>query len=131
MNKTELLNLSKERLAGIIYMYIIEKDNLIKYLENKIENERKIQKFLYENKNTKFAIEKVEEKYYITDRYDFEKSNILGEYKTEKRALEVLDEIQECMTIDHTHYEDKYNSCYQECSFYKSDILLMYEMPKE
>lgn len=55
----------------------------------------------------------------------------LGEYESDERALEILDEIQDCMTIDHTHYEDKHNTCYQECGFYKSDILLIYEMPEE
>lgn len=32
-----------------------KKQSLKKYLEDKIENERKIQKFLYENKNTKLV----------------------------------------------------------------------------
>lgn len=32
-----------------------KEQSLIKYLEDKIENERKIQKFLYENKNTKLV----------------------------------------------------------------------------
>lgn len=35
---------------------LLEKiENLIKYLENQIENEQKVQKFLYENKNTKLV----------------------------------------------------------------------------
>lgn len=32
-----------------------EKEELIKYLEQQIENEKKVQKFLYENENTKLV----------------------------------------------------------------------------
>lgn len=44
--------------------------------------------------NPKLGIDEVENKFYIVDRYDFERANILGTYKTKERALEVLDEIQ-------------------------------------
>lgn len=37
MNKTELLNLTKEELVDIIYKSMCDKDNLIKYLEDKIK----------------------------------------------------------------------------------------------
>lgn len=42
----------------------------------------------------KLGIDKLENKYYIVDRYNFESAIILGVYETEERALEVLDEIQ-------------------------------------
>lgn len=42
----------------------------------------------------KLSIEKVEEKFYIVEIYNFENSTILGTYKSKERALEVLDEIQ-------------------------------------
>lgn len=45
--------------------------------------------------NPKIDIEKSNNDYYIVDRCDFERSNILGKYETEQRAIEVLDEIQE------------------------------------
>lgn len=51
MNKTKLLNLSKERLTGIIYAYMIEKDNLIKYLESMLDG----------SVNDKFVVVKVKD----------------------------------------------------------------------
>lgn len=44
--------------------------------------------------NPKLGLDKLKDEYYIVDRYDFERAIILGVYKTEQRALEVLDEIQ-------------------------------------
>jgi len=41
MNKCKLLKLSKERLTGIIFAYMIEKDNLIKYLEDFVSKTNK------------------------------------------------------------------------------------------
>ncbi len=55
----------------------------------------------------------------------------LGEYSSEERAIEVLDEIQECMTIDKKHYEGKEKISYHDCSCYKNDNIMIYEMPKE
>ena len=43
--------------------------------------------------NPKLGIDQCENRYYIVDRYDFERAFILGEYKSKERALEVLDEI--------------------------------------
>ncbi len=56
---------------------------------------------------------------------------VLGTYATKERALEVLDEIQETMCLDKLNYEDKDKTCYQDCYRYKSDIIAIYEMPKE
>lgn len=47
--------------------------------------------------NPQFGIEQCEERYYIVDRYNFGNDFILGEYKSEERALEVLDEIQKLL----------------------------------
>lgn len=44
--------------------------------------------------NPKLGLDKLENEYYIVDRYDFESSIILGKYKEEIRALEVLNEIE-------------------------------------
>lgn len=55
---------------------------------------------------------------------------ILGDYDTEERALEVLDEIQETMCLNKYNYEDIEKTCYQDCYRYKSDIIAIYEMPK-
>lgn len=55
----------------------------------------------------------------------------IGKYKTKERALEVLDEIQETICLDKFNYEDSGKTCYQDCYRYKSDIVAVYEMPKE
>lgn len=79
--------------------------------------------------NPKLSLEKIENEYWIVDLCD---DTVLGEYKTKERALEVLDEIQEYMTYDkETGYEYEKFGCYQNCACYKSDILMIYEMPKE
>lgn len=78
--------------------------------------------------NPKLGIEK---DYYIVDRYDFDRAIILGQYATEERALEVLDEIQEYMQVDKDNYEGVNKVAYQECAVYKSDYLMIYKMPKE
>ena len=72
--------------------------------------------------NPKLGIDEVENKFYIVDRYDFERANILGTYKTKERALEVLDEIQNAILgILYTGFAclSKVTNC------------LVYEMPKE
>lgn len=43
--------------------------------------------------NPKFGIENLDDSWYIVDRYTFDNAFLLGTYKTEERALEVLDEI--------------------------------------
>lgn len=76
--------------------------------------------------NPKLAIEIVEESYYITDRYDFDKSDILGIYKTEKRALEVLDEIQNYLI--NNQYGKKVNGLGKEIDLIPNYIFV-YQMP--
>lgn len=65
--------------------------------------------------NPQFGIEQCEERYYIVDRYNFGNAFILGEYKSEERALEVLDEIQERVDFN---IKLKVDTC-------------IYEIPKE
>lgn len=55
----------------------------------------------------------------------------LGYYKTEERALKVLDEIQETMCLDEFDYENEEKISYQDCYRYKSNIITIYEMPEE
>lgn len=55
MTKEQLIQLSNSELVDIVYRAMIDKDKLIKYVEYNLENERKVQKFLYENKNTKLV----------------------------------------------------------------------------
>ena len=69
--------------------------------------------------------------YTICQCYNNHNYTLLGTYKTKERALEVLDEIQETMCLDKFNYEDKDKTCYQDCYRYKSDIIAIYEMPKE
>lgn len=57
--------------------------------------------------------------------------HLLGIYKTREKGLEVLDEIQETICLDKFNYEDTDKTCYQDCYRYKSDIITVYEMPKE
>lgn len=73
----------------------------------------------------------IENDYYIVDRYNIDRAIILGQYATEERALEVLDEIQETMCLDEFNYENKEKTSYQDCYRYKSNIIAIYEMPKE
>lgn len=47
--------------------------------------------------NPRLGIEKNMNSWYIVDRYAFDSSYALGRYKTEKRAIEVLDEIQDLL----------------------------------
>ena len=56
---------------------------------------------------------------------------VVGEYETRERSLEVLDEIQEYLCFDKFNYEDKDKTCYQDCGCYNSDIIMVYEMPKD
>ena len=55
----------------------------------------------------------------------------LGTYETEERALEILNEIQEFMTFDEKNYEGNNKTSYQLCNVYKSNVLMIYNMPKE
>lgn len=73
--------------------------------------------------NPKLAIEVIQGRYYVTDRYEFDKSNILGIYETEKRALEVLDEIQSAI-------EHKGDCYYKKEEDALCNIYGVYEMPK-
>lgn len=81
----------------------------------------------------KLDIEKANDSHYIVDRYDFERGNILAKYKTEERAIEVLDEIQ--MFKDFFQYvellpNNKKWEWLQRIDFKQGDSLT-YEMPKE
>lgn len=87
--------------------------------------------------NPKLGIDKLEDKFYIVDRYDFERATILGVYKTEQRALEVLDEIQSFLENNYISIDDMpshSNSPYP--GYYPTHISTMYrkkvfKMPKE
>ena len=35
------------------------------------------------------------------------------------------------MTIDECNYENKAKTCYQDCNCYKSNVIMIYEMPEE
>ena len=63
--------------------------------------------------------------------YDNDSKTELGTYKTKERALEVLDEIQETICLDEFNYENEEKTVYQDCYRYKSNIMAVYEMPKE
>lgn len=62
---------------------------------------------------------------------DMNNNITLGTYKTKERALEVLDEIQETICLDEFNYENEEKTVYQDCYRYKSNIIAVYEMPKE
>ena len=49
--------------------------------------------------NPKLGIDEIKDKFYILDRFNFEEATILGTYKTEQRALEVLNEIQKKINL--------------------------------
>jgi len=64
----------------------------------------------YLNPKTNRRMERYEIEEYLNDRieiielhhivnYELDQSELLGEYKTKERALEVLDEIQECIDL--------------------------------
>lgn len=61
--------------------------------------------------------------------YD-ENEYCIGEYKTEKRALEVLDEIEERITINYG-YELATNSGIRPNYITPANYTAVYEMPKE
>ena len=74
--------------------------------------------------NPKLGLDGIKGEYYIVDRYDFEKAIILGVYKTEQRALEVLDEIQD--VIISSSYMEINEKEVMTCGSGK-----VYEMPKK
>lgn len=75
--------------------------------------------------NPKLAIEVIRESYYITDIYEFDKSNILGKYQTKERALEVLDEIQDLLV-------DKVSEKHiNKFDIFNGENVKVFEMPKE
>lgn len=84
--------------------------------------------------NPKLGIDEVENKFYIVDRYDFERANILGTYKTKERALEVLDEIQNAilgiLSLEDIE-EQKIKKYTGFACLSKVTNCLVYEMPKE
>lgn len=84
--------------------------------------------------NPKLGIDEVENKFYIVDRYDFERANILGTYKTKERALEVLDEIQNAilgiLSLEDIE-EQKIKQYTGFACLSKVTNCLVYEMPKE
>ena len=73
--------------------------------------------------NPKLGIDQCENRYYIVDRYDFERAFILGEYKSKERALEVLDEI------------DKYKNKLEKAHFLGMEesefVSSTFQMPEE
>ena len=54
-------------------------------------------------------------------------------YDSRERAQEILDDIQQHMTYGKEIYEHDsiYSDHYHSCKCYKSDSLMIYEMPKE
>ena len=84
--------------------------------------------------NPKLGIGEVENKFYIVDRYDFERVNVLGTYKTKERALEVLDEIQNAilgiLSLEDIE-EQKIKQYTGVACLSKVTNCLVYEMPKE
>lgn len=83
--------------------------------------------------NPKFGIDMVENDCYIVDRYSFEKGIILGKYATEKRALEVLDEIQafienNCIDDLPSHNNSPYHNSPYPITNTRNKV---YQMPKE
>lgn len=90
--------------------------------------------------NPKLGIEGIKDEFYIVDRFNFDDATILGIYKTEERALEVLDEIQKILTpiITYKQKEPKeiiQNGLYQvrqEVDMKIQELsTYVYEMPKE
>ena len=76
----------------------------------------------------KLGIDQCENRYYIVDRYNFENAFILGEYKSKKRALEILDEIQEFIEDkEKSNIEITSDGINQSITYPK----IVYEMPKE
>lgn len=81
--------------------------------------------------NPKLAIEVIQGSYYVTDRYEFDKSNILGIYKTKERALEVLDEIQRFVIV-RAEFRGTHEEQYlQMKAFELANKTKIFEMPKE
>ena len=78
----------------------------------------------------KLGIDKLENKYYIVDRYNFESAIILGVYETEERALEVLDEIQDKIVINYG-YELATNSGIRPDNIKSKSYTAIYEMPQD
>ena len=79
----------------------------------------------------KLGIEKTANGWCIIDRYNFYDSYGLGIYKTEERALEVLDEIQnkikEMYILENCELQK--NSCYEQ-SLAMTDFNI-HQMPEE
>lgn len=65
--------------------------------------------------NPKLGIDEIKDKFYIVDRFNFEEATILGTYKTEQRASEVLDEIQKIFYNNQKYIND----------------VVVYQMPEE
>ena len=78
--------------------------------------------------NPKLGIDQCENRYYIVDRYDFERAFILGEYKSKERALEVLDEIENHLI--NSSFAKKTNGL-GEVKDIIPNPLFVYEMPEE
>lgn len=92
----------------------------------------------------KLGIEKIVNGWCIIDRYNFYDSYSLGTYKSEERALEVLDEIQNILkprcivdtssiNFDGKPYESK-SVILQDCNAnarIEKISTFVYEMPKE
>ena len=80
--------------------------------------------------NPKLGIEEIKDEFYILDRFNFEDGTILGIYKTEQRALEVLDEIQSFLENSYEMYiQQRDNGLVFVVPIYHSKKTV-FEMPK-
>lgn len=77
--------------------------------------------------NPKLGLDELKNEYYIVDRYDFERAIILGKYKTEKRALEVLNEIELALGCKRTAF----NNTIVFVNVLENVNSMVYEMPEE
>ena len=84
------------------------------------QDKKRLMKVVY------FELEKDDYGFHILGREDKFSGNKLGTYKTEERALEVLDEIQNALLnkwANNVKYEEHYDD--------ETPRSLVYEMPKE
>lgn len=80
--------------------------------------------------NPKLGLDKLKDEYYIVDRYDFERAIILGVYKTEQRALEVLDEIHsKIVNLQLVSLEEKGQA--RKDAIINDKLKCVYVMPKD
>lgn len=77
--------------------------------------------------NPNLVIEDFGQNYCITDRYAWDRSIILGKYKSKERALEVLDEISNFIMNDCQEYITTNENEEEICCCYRN----VYVMPEE